>query len=78
MIRVKVFTPFGLAGKKLDERGWMELPAGTTFGKAVAKLGMPGPVAKLCMMRLNGEALPLDTPLKDGDVISCIVFLQGG
>ena len=78
MIRVKVFTPFGLSNKKLDERGWMELPDGSTYGRAVSRLGMPGPVAKICMLRLNGEALPLNTPLKDGDVISCFVILRGG
>ncbi|MCL2494932.1 MAG: MoaD/ThiS family protein [Oscillospiraceae bacterium] len=78
MIRVKVFTPFGLPNKKLDERGWMELPEGATFGKAAAGLGMPGPVAKICMLRLNGEALPFNTPLKDSDVISCVVFIRGG
>ena len=78
MIKVKVFTPFGLANKKLDARGWMELPEGATFGKAVSRLGMPGPVAKICMVRLNGEAQPPDTLLKDGDVISCFVFIRGG
>jgi len=78
-MRVKVFTPFGASGKKvLDERGWLTLPEGATFGFAVRKLGMPGLVSKLCMMRLNGEALPLDTPLKDGDVISCFVVIRGG
>ena len=78
MIRVKVFTPFGLSSKKLDERGWMELPENATFGMAVSRLGMPGPISKLCMIRLNSETLPLHTPLKDGDVISCFVFLRGG
>jgi len=78
MIRVKVFTPFGLASKKLDEKGWMELPESTTFGRAVSQLGMPGPIAKICMVRLNGETQPLDTPLRDGDVISCFVFMRGG
>jgi len=78
MIKVKVFTPFGLANKKLDEKGWMELPEGTTFGRAVSQLGMPGPISKICMIRLNGEAQPLHTPLKSGDIISCFVFLGGG
>ena len=78
MIRVKVFTPFGLANKKLDDRGWMEVPEGATFGMAISRLGIAGLLAKICMLRLNGEEQPLHTPLKDGDVISCFVVIRGG
>jgi len=77
-MKVKVFTPFGLANQKLDDRGWMELPEGATLGMAVSRLGLPGLLSKLCMVRLNGESLPLDTPLKAGDVISYFALLRGG
>ena len=40
-MRIKVFTPLGLADKKLDERGWLELDEGATLGDALKLLGIP-------------------------------------
>lgn len=77
-MRVKVFTPLGLAAKKLDERGWLELKEGATLSDALKTLGISRLVARVFMVRLNSEEKPLDTVLKDGDMIGFFSLLSGG
>ena len=77
-MRIKVFGPMGYCKAELDKRGWMEVPEGTTYGEAVKLIGLPKPLAKLVIMRLNSEDLPYETVLKDGDVISCFSLMRGG
>lgn len=77
-MRIKVFTPLGLADKKLDERGWLELDEGATLGDALKLLGIPRIVSKIFMVRLNSEEQPLDTPLHDGDMIGFMSLISGG
>ncbi len=77
-MRVKVFTPLGLAAGKLDERGWLELPEGTTLGGALRELRIPCLVSKAFMVRLNSEEKPMDTVLKDGDMIGFFSLISGG
>jgi molybdopterin converting factor small subunit len=78
MINIKVFDPFGLCKGKLDERGWTEVAEGTTLGEAVKWLGFSMVVSKILMVRLNGEKLPFDTQLKDGDAIGYFSLVSGG
>lgn len=77
-MRVKVFTPLGLAAKRLDERGWLELPEGTTLGGALKILGIPRLISKAFMVRLNSEEKPMSTVLKDGDMIGFFSLISGG
>ena len=77
-MRIKVFTPLGLAGEKLDERGWLELEEGTTLGGALKTLGISRLVAKAFMVRLNSEEKPMDTLLQDGDMIGFFSLISGG
>ena len=78
MIRVKVFAPFGLGKARIDERGWMEMESGATLGDAIQYLGWPPVLSRILMVRLNGLRQPLDTPLKDGDVIGYFSLIAGG
>lgn len=77
-MRIKVFGPLGYCKAELDERGWMTVPEGTTYGEAINLIGIPKPFAKAFIMRLNMEDLPYDTVLNDGDVISCFSLMSGG
>lgn len=78
MIRVKVFDPFGLGKARLDERGWVEMESGATLGDAIRFVGWPPLTSRILMVRLNGLRQPLDTPLKDGDVIGYFSLIAGG
>jgi len=78
MIKIKVFDPFGLCKGKIDERGWMEMEDGTTLGEAAKELGLPTIISKIMMVRLNGEKMPYDTPLKEGDAIGYFSLVSGG
>lgn len=78
MIRIKVFDPFGLSKGVIDEKGWMEVEAGTTLGEALKRLGLPVVISKIIMVRLNGEKMPYDTTLKDGDAIGYFSLVSGG
>ena len=77
-MRIKVFTPLGLGGGKLDERGWLEIEDGATLGDALRELKIPRLVAKAFMVRLNSEEQPLDTKLHDGDMIGFFSLISGG
>lgn len=77
-MRIKVFTPFGMAAKKLDDRGWLDIDEGATLADALRKLGISRLVAKALMVRLNSEEKPLNTPLQDGDMIGFFSLISGG
>lgn len=78
MIKIKVFDPFGLCKGKIDDRGWIEVEDGTTLGEAVKWLGLSRVLSKIMMVRLNGEKMPYDTPLKEGDAIGYFSLVSGG
>ena len=76
-MRIKVFGPFGLA-RNLDEKGWLDIEEGATLGQAIHKIGLPTTFARIVRVALNGQAQPMDTVLKDGDVISFFALIYGG
>ncbi len=78
MIKIKVFDPFGLCKGKVDERGWIEVAEGTTLGEAVKWLGLSRLISKIMMVRLNGQKMPYDTLLKEGDAIGYFSLVSGG
>ena len=77
-MRIKVFTPLGLADGRLDQRGWLELEEGATLGDALKRLRIPRVVARAFAVRLNSEDKPLDTVLHDGDMIGFFLLISGG
>ena len=78
MIRVKVIGPFGLTNKIMDERGWVELPEGTTLGQLIRRLGLAGLIGKFLRPHLNGMVQPSSTVLKDKDIVSFFSPIRGG
>lgn len=77
-MRVKILPPRGCDTGALDERGWAALPEGATLLDAL-RLVRCGPIrAKLLMASVNGERVPLDTPLSDGDVVGFFSLISGG
>ena len=77
-MRVKVFPPYGCSRDKLDERGWIELPEGSTVADALKAIRCSRLKAKLLLCSLNGERTDLNAPLKDGDVIGFFIPAAGG
>lgn len=77
-MRIKVFTPLGMKVRHVDERGWTELDEGATLRDLIRRIGIPLPVAKALLVSLNGQKKPLDTPLKNGDVVGFFSLIAGG
>ena len=78
MIRVKVFPVYGCDRSALDEKSWMELEEGSTVADALRRIRMNPLKAKLLLLSVNGERVPLSTQLKDGDVIGFFLPVSGG
>ncbi len=77
-MKVKILPPHGGDRRKLDERSWAELPAGSTVRDAL-KLVRVSPVkAKLLLVSVNGERCPLDRELHEGDVLGFFFPVSGG
>lgn len=77
-MRVRIFAPAWCKADGLDERGWADLPAGSTLTDALAFIRMPRAVARLLHASVNGETTTLDTALKDGDVVGFFSIMSGG
>lgn len=78
MIRVKILPPPGCDRSQIDERGWMELPAGATLNDALKRVKCSALQAKLLLASVNGERVPFATELKDGDVVGFFMLCTGG
>ena len=78
MIRVKVFPLAFCKFDKLDERGWLELNDNARLSDVLRDIKMSKPLAKVFMASVNGEKAPLDTVLKDGDVVGFFSLMTGG
>ena len=77
-MKVKVIPPLGSDRSALDERGWMDVPMGTTVSD-VLKIIRCNPVkAKLLLVSVNGEKVSLRTELCDGDVVGFFSPVSGG
>lgn len=78
MIRVKVFAPSWCDSSVLDERGWVEVMEGSTLSDVIRMIHMPKLIAKVFQASVNGEAVPLNTTLHNGDVIGFFSLITGG
>ena len=77
-MKVKIFPPMGCKTDCLDERGWVNLPEGSTVSDVLKAIGCSKLKAKLLLCSLNGERVELNTPLKDGDVVGFFAPVSGG
>ena len=78
MIRVKVYAPSWCNIAALDERGWIEMPDGSTLADVLKQIKLPKFAAKILLAAVNSEQKPLDTVLKDGDMVSFFAIMAGG
>lgn len=78
MIRIKVYAPSWCNIEALDERGWIEMPDGSTLADVLKQIKMPKFAAKILLAAVNSEKKPLDTVLKDGDRVSFFAIMAGG
>lgn len=78
MIRVKIYAPPWCDDSRLDDKSWVELSEGSTLADAVRLIRMPTLLAKVFHASINGEAKPLNTVLRDGDVIGFFSLITGG
>lgn len=77
-MRVKIIPPLGCSREQLDERGWAELPEGSTVADALRVIRCGKLKAKLLICSRNGERTSLNAPLRDGDVIGFFMPITGG
>jgi len=75
---VRVFLPAFGKLDKLDERGWLQLDDDALLSDLLRDIKVPKALAKLLFVSVNGERAPLDTVLKDRDVVSFFWFMTGG
>lgn len=78
MIRVRVTAPPGCSRKRLDERGWMELPDGARLSDVLMAIRMPKILARILMVSINGAAATPDTELTNGDSVAFFSIVSGG
>lgn len=77
-MRIKVMMPLIPRKKIMDDRGWAEVPEGTTLGQLIHKLGLSATLLKAMLLSVNGIRVPMSTELHDGDIVSVISLLSGG
>lgn len=78
MIRVKIIPPYGSDRSVLDARGWTELPEGSSLLNALKVVRCSPLRAKFLLASVNGERVPLNTKLNDGDVVGFFMLCTGG
>ena len=77
-MRVKVFPPHGCDRSMLDERCWIEVPEGTTVSDLLRRIRCSKLKAKLLLVSVNGVRAPLNTKLRDGDIVGFFSLATGG
>lgn len=77
-MRVKIIPPAGSDRSALDERGWAELPEGATVRCALRVVHVNPVKARLLLVSVNGERVPLAAPLHEGDVVGFFSLVTGG
>jgi len=78
MSRVRVSPPPFFDRRKLDERGWIELPDGATLRDVLKVIRMPAAMAGLMRASVNGAMARPDTVLRDRDTVGFVSMVSGG
>lgn len=77
-MRVRVYPPpFGKADS-IDEKGFVDLPEGTTLKALLKRLKVPFRVGMVHLCLVNQEKARLSQVLREGDTVSFLVLLSGG
>lgn len=78
MITIKVFAPPFGDESQLDESGCMTLPDDTVLSDLLKILNISSEMQDAVRISVNRVLADLDTQLKDGDEVSCIMSLPAG
>ncbi|MEG0980109.1 MAG: MoaD/ThiS family protein [Oscillospiraceae bacterium] len=77
-MKIELYAPSMCDLSRLDDKGYLDLPEGTTYGEALKIIKLPFVWRKIFPCLLNYEKASLKTVLKDGDTISIFTPITGG
>ena len=77
-MRIEFHGPSLCDFSKFDRDGTIEVPDGITLKQFLKIVKLPVWWRKMFPLLLNYEKMPLDTVLKDGDIVSSFTPLGGG
>ena len=77
-MKIKIIAPMGCDRSMLDERSWTIMKEGSTVRDALRLIKCSPIKAKMLLVSVNGERMPLNTELHDGDVVGFFSPISGG
>lgn len=77
-MKILVLPPGKYTSEKLDENGYLDMKENATVGDVLKILKMPKIIAKIWLASVNGQIVPFNTTLKDGDTLGFFSRLAGG
>jgi molybdopterin converting factor small subunit len=78
-MKVQVYPPISFCDPSvLDDDNCMELSENAVLRDVYKKLKIPFIMRKLLFSTVNHKRSKMDTPLKDGDIISFFSLMAGG
>lgn len=77
-MKIFVLPPGRYTSEKIDENGYLEMKENSTVGDVLKILKMPKIIAKIWLASVNGQIVPFNAILKDGDTVGFFSGLSGG
>ena len=77
-MKIKVLPPYGSDRSALDERGWTEMPEGSSVKDVLHLIRCSRLKAKVLLISVTGERSCLDRTLQEGDVVGFFFPIAGG
>jgi len=77
-MKIKVYPGPFCDSAILDEDGFIEMQEGAVVSDLLRLLKCPVPMKWLRLYMVNYQKARLDTPLKEGDIVSIIAPIAGG
>jgi molybdopterin converting factor small subunit len=75
---IKVYAPAFINRSALDENGFLYSEETLSLKQLYRLLKVPLLLRPILLCSVNYEQVPMNTPLKDGDVVSFITPISGG
>ncbi len=77
-MKIELYAPPICDLSRVDDKGYIDVPEGTTYGELLKLIKLPFVWRKIFPCLLNYEKSPLNTVLKEGDIISIFTPIAGG
>jgi molybdopterin converting factor small subunit len=77
-MRIRVYAPRFADHSKIDDDGFVTMPAGATLNDLLKALRVPFRFAAVMFCLVNYERSPLSRALRDGDTVGFLALLSGG